>query len=105
MRALRTGQSTQDLHFKHESELHMSASAGKGTRAACVTGEHATIEPLMHIKTFDLLYNMSTLTYISLWQGVPVFLALNRPLKLNFRQIRIKLINKFIFVHIITIFQ
>ena len=29
LHALRTGQSTQDLHFKHESELHMSASAGK----------------------------------------------------------------------------
>ena len=26
--ALRTGQSTRDLHFKHESVLHMSASAG-----------------------------------------------------------------------------
>ena len=24
LRALRTGRSTRDLHFKHESELHMS---------------------------------------------------------------------------------
>ena len=35
------------VHFKHEFELLMSASAGKRTRAACMTGEHATIEPPM----------------------------------------------------------
>ena len=44
LRVLRTGRSTRALHFKHESELHMSASAGKRTRGACVTGEHATIK-------------------------------------------------------------
>ena len=47
LRALRTEQSKQDLHFKHESELHMSASAGKRTRGAWTTGEHATIKPPM----------------------------------------------------------
>ena len=45
LHALRTGQSTRYLHFKHESELHMSAR----TPAACVTGERATIEPLIQI--------------------------------------------------------
>ena len=34
LRALRKGRSTRDLHFKHESELHMSALAGKRTPAA-----------------------------------------------------------------------
>ena len=47
LRALRTGQSTRDLHFKHESELHMSASDRKRTRTACVPGEHSTIKPPM----------------------------------------------------------
>ena len=53
----RTGQSTRDLHFKHESEQHMSASAGNRTRAACVTGEHATIKPPM--KTHMNIYELS----------------------------------------------
>ena len=56
LRALGTGRSTRDLHFKHESELHMFASAGKRTPAAWMTGEHATIKPLMQMsmKPLDL---------------------------------------------------
>ena len=32
LRALRTGQSTQDLHFKHESELHGNSAGRESNR-------------------------------------------------------------------------
>ena len=32
LRALRTGQSIRDLHFKHESELHGNGEVGNRTR-------------------------------------------------------------------------
>ena len=55
LRALRTGRSTRDLHFNHESELHMSASARKRTPAAWTTGGHATIKPLKQTSLAVLL--------------------------------------------------
>ena len=64
-RAKHTG---RGLHFKRESELHMSVSAEKLTRAACVTGEHATIKPPM--QTFTILFMLGTWQYYVVILGV-----------------------------------
>ena len=40
LHALRTGQRTQDLHFKHESELYRNDEVGNRTRDLWVLGEH-----------------------------------------------------------------